>query len=243
MSRVVLPGALALAVVVAGATYVTTTASGADRSPATEVWAEGPVDPAHDPVGDLDNGRTHTPLSKQLLPVPNLYKLGPDRLGHGGNDGELSGAQAAERIKRGSGGDGLSGSDRREFERNVDRLGVEGVAWRTYGSAQFTHVVDVSLTRFGGSEKARALYVVLAGVAERLGLDALPAVDGHEKNTSCHSVEAEAKEDLREFLCWGYAGGTNVTLRAYGKDKLSPSEVVDFMKQQMDHLASPQEAV
>ncbi|MEU5975792.1 hypothetical protein [Streptomyces sp. NPDC047315] len=242
MSRVVLPAALALAVTAAGATYVKNAASGADRSPATKTWAQGPVDPVDDPAGDPARGRAATPLSKQLLPVPNLYKLGPDQRNHGSNDGELSGARATERLKR-AGAEGMTRSERRKSDRAVDGLEVEGIAWRTYASSQFTHVVEVDLLRLKDPEKARLMFLIQAGVFAKLKNPEGPKVEGHERSSICFADKPEKKNDLREYFCTGYAAGTNMTVRVYGSAKLSASDVGDFVKQQMDRITSPEEAV
>ncbi|MGW5677624.1 hypothetical protein ACWEV4_21490 [Streptomyces sp. NPDC003860] len=242
MSRVILPGALVLAVTVAGATYVKNAASGADRSPATKTWAQGPVDPVDDPAGDPSRGRAATHLSKQLLPVPNFYELGPDRRDYGSNDGELGGARAAERLKR-AGADGKTRSERRRYARTVDEMEVEGAAWRTYTSSHFTHVVEVDLLRLKDPDKTRFMFLVQVGLAEKLKIAKGPKVEGHERSSICFAIEPEEKGDLREYFCTGYAAGTNVTVRVYGSEKLSASEVGDFVKQQMDRITSPEEAV
>ncbi|MFI1830290.1 hypothetical protein ACH41E_28215 [Streptomyces sp. NPDC020412] len=254
--RRVLPVALALTlavvVVVAGATYLAVTAGGADRSAPTKVWDQAQGKLPDDPAGDLDRGRSDTPLSKLLLPAPYGYRLGPDRMTSDGNDGELSGPQALERFKRTGGG--LTGSERREFERNVERMGVEGVAWRTYVyEREFQAVgVDVDVVRMADGRKSRGLYAVQTALVEALEVPKGPKVDGHRKNTACYVVHdsplfASGGEyedyELREFVCYGYAGTDYVFMRTYGNNHLTPSDASDFMKQQMDHLTIRREAV
>lgn len=240
----VVPAVLVLGAAGGGVAYTKHTVDTADRTVPTTVWSGSEKDDGgKDPVGDPTRGRASTPLSKLLLPVPEEYRLGPD-IDEYGNDTEISGRQAAALFKESA--RGLAGKERRDFERRVDKLGIQGIALRSYTSEDDDHVVEVQIIRMKDRKQLHDLHKLRAGVAELLEIKKGPKIKGH-KNAACYEsplYDWEGEEsELAEITCGSYEGEFYVTVRAYGSKPLTASAVADLVKDQLDHLTSPGEYV
>nr|WP_254875164.1 MULTISPECIES: hypothetical protein [unclassified Streptomyces] len=124
---IALPVVLVLGAVGGAAAYTKNTVDAADRTVTTTIWDEDHVPKGKDPAGDPSRGRHDTELAKLLLPVPKGYRLGPD-IGDLSNDSETSGAKASAAMKEM--GRGLAGKDRRELNKFIEKLRIQGIAKR-----------------------------------------------------------------------------------------------------------------
>ncbi|QDY77596.1 hypothetical protein [Streptomyces qinzhouensis] len=243
--RIALSASVALLAIGGAATYSAVTADGADRSVETDIWADGlPAEPGDDPAGDLDRGRTDTPLRKMLLPVPEGHRLGPEAVPLDGNDGELDARGTVRLMKQQQ--QGLTGAERRQFETVVDRIGLQGMVWRTYVHEEVgDHVAEVQIARLKSGKNARDLYALQTGVLRMAKLDRGPRVEGH-KNVSCFKDAPSGPgtdRDLVVFACLAYRADAVVSVEVTGSKDLYPSVVSEFVKKQLDHIASPGEYV
>ncbi|MCT6780670.1 hypothetical protein LXH09_28925 [Streptomyces sp. CS7] len=238
--RTALPVGLVLAAVGGAAVYTGTTVDTADRTVTTTVWDEDHAPTGKDPVGDPSRGRHDTELTRLLLPVPKGYRLGPD-IGEIGNDSETSGAKATAAMKEM--GRGLAGKDRRELNKLVERLRIQGVAQRSYTSDANDLVVNVQIVKMRDKRAVRQTYLDRKELLDsfddfRKG----PSIDGHKKVT-CYRLPKGDKETLDGVSCIAYDGEVSVSVEANGSKPFSPSEVGDLVKDQLDHIASPGEYI
>ncbi|MFG3498591.1 hypothetical protein [Streptomyces sp. NPDC047928] len=241
--NIVLPAVLVLGAVGGGLAYTKSRIDGADRVAPTVLWTDAGRKPVEDPAEGFAKGRASTPLSKLLLPVPESYRLGPDIDGRG-NDTEISARDATALIKES--GRGLAGKQRRDFDRNVDKMGVQGVAMRSYSAYHDNLVVEVQITRMKDRRKIKDLYKLRTDLADFFEMSAGPRIKGH-KNSACYMNapvgSGGKKTDLDGLTCLAYEGDVQVTVSAYGPKPLDKAEVADLVRQQLDHIASPGEYV
>ncbi|MFI8522231.1 hypothetical protein ACIGEZ_31100 [Streptomyces sp. NPDC085481] len=244
---VVLPAVLVLGAVGGGITYTGVTVSSADNTAETQVWAEPASgtegkDPAETTV---NRGRADTPMAKLLLPVPDGYRLGPDA-GAYGNDGELGEKEATALLKDQL--RGISGKKRREYEKRIDRLGVQGVGVRSFLSRDNQHLVTVRITRMKNKRRIHDMFVLEQDLAKILELPKGPKISGH-KNSACFLLP-EDKEDgdgkgatqLAAMTCSAYDSELLVSVEAAGST-LDKAAVAALVKKQLDHIKSPGEYV
>ncbi|MFI1472149.1 hypothetical protein [Streptomyces wuyuanensis] len=257
LTGVVLPAVLVVGSVGGAAAYTAVTVGDADRTVPTTVWAEPAKEPANDPAAEAWRGQASTPLGKLLLPVPDGYRLGPD-IGEHGNDVELNAQQAIAVMKEW--GSGLSGKNRRDYEKRVNRLGVGGIALRSYatefaergGVYEDDVVVTIELTRVKDKSRVREAYEVQTGLAKMLELSKGPKITGH-RNAACFLVEQDERakgegpsEDQRlgGMQCFAYDAEVLVSVRAQGTAaSFDENAVADLVQEQLDHIASPGEYV
>ncbi|WP_406861776.1 hypothetical protein ABZO31_15335 [Streptomyces sp. HUAS MG47] len=246
---VVLPAALVVLAIGGAAAFTGLTVSRADRSAPTEVWADTETDGTDkDPAADrASRGRADTPLSKLLLPVPDGYVLGPDEELYG-NDGEVGQKEALALLKRE--GKGLAGKKRRDFEKRVERLGVQGFAVRTFYRAPAGDLlVNVQVVRMKDKRQIREMHAIRSELAELLEFPKGPKISGH-KNSACFLMpepkgldKKEKEEALGGMICSAYDSDVQVSVIATGSRPLDKSEVAELVKKQLDHIKSPGEYI
>ncbi|MET9622968.1 hypothetical protein ABZZ37_19750 [Streptomyces sp. NPDC006464] len=244
---VVLPAVLVLGAVGGGLAYTGVTVSGADRGAETVVWEKTQASAADkDPAVGFERGRASTPLSKLLLPVPSGYELGPDVEMYG-NDGELGAREAAALMKQE--GKGLSGKKRRDYEKRIDRLGVQGVAVRTYVSSDEDLVVYVHITRMKDKSRIRDMFELRKEIAGLLKFPKGPKIDA-QATSMCHLVpqakglsKKEQADQLDGMVCAAYDSDVYVTVTAEGAKPFDRSAMAALVKKQLDHIESPGEYV
>ncbi|MFI0989975.1 hypothetical protein [Streptomyces exfoliatus] len=243
-----LTAVLVLGAVGGGVAYTAVTVEGADRTAPTVGWAEPTTTatPA-DPAAGLAAGRASTPLSKLLLPVPDGYVLGADVEGYG-NDHEVTAKEAVALFKQTN--KNLYGKKRREFEKEIDKLGVQGMAMRSYAAVDSTFQAEVMVLRMKDKKMVREFSGVQRDMFEFLKLDKGPKIKDHEKNAACFLApepeegdEEEQEDQLRSMICQAYDGEVMVTVTAYGAAPLDKKAVTELVKQQLDHIESPGEYV
>ncbi|MFI1190749.1 hypothetical protein [Streptomyces californicus] len=235
-----LPVVLVLGAVGGAAGYAKHAADSADRSAPTTIWDEDHAPKGEDPAGDTSRGRHDTELTKLLLPVPKGYRLGPDIGGHG-NDGETSGAKATAAMKEM--GRGLAGKDRRELNKSVEKLRVQGSARRSYVTDTHNLVVSIEVVKMRDKGAVRRTYLTRKKLLDGVGdLRKGPSVDGH-RNVSCYRMPKGEKGSIDGVGCFAYEGEVSVTVDASGSNPLGLSRIGELVKDQLDHIASPGEYI
>ncbi|MFJ6405075.1 hypothetical protein ACIQK9_06070 [Streptomyces hydrogenans] len=245
--RVVLPSALVLGLIGGGVTYTVLTVESADRTAPTRVW--GPTEKTaqdRDPAADQTRGKTATPLSRLLLPLPDGYEFGPDQELYG-NDGELGAAEATALMKQA--GEGLSGKKRRAFEKEIDKLGLQGVGVRTFADPDNGLEVSFTVTSMKDKKQVRSSYRLRKEVLEFLEFPKGPKVQGH-KDAVCHMAPQDEEldkkqraEELDRMICLAYDSEVLVTMTASGAKPFDKARVAKLLTRQLDHIASPGEYV
>ncbi|MER8236416.1 hypothetical protein [Streptomyces sp. NPDC094049] len=244
---IVLPSVLLLGLLGGGVTYTAVTVSSADRTAPTRVWEQerSPVE-ERDPAAVLARGRADTPLSKLLLPLPEGWDFGPDEELHG-NDGELGPEEAAALMKKA--GEGLAGKKRRTFEKGVDRLGIEGIAVRSFVDTDNDVVVSLEVARMKDKKHVKDSYRLRKEVMDILEFPKGPKVKDH-RNAVCYLMpededldKEEREEALEQMICLAYDAGVYVTFTAAGAKPFDKARVVGLLAEQLDHLESPGEYV
>ncbi len=241
----VLPAVLVLGAVGGGLAYTRHTVDNADVTAPTTVWKENDGTPAKDPAGDVGRGKDSTELSALLLPVPDGYRLGPDIESHG-NDTELSGAQAVALLKEA--GQGVSAAKRREYERKVDKLGVQGIALRSYLSDANDLVLSTQIVRMKDKKHIHDLYEFRTELFRFLDVPKGPKIKKHKK-AFCSMTPQESRDGsdaesaLDGMICSGYDGELMVTVTASGTTPFSKATVAALVEDQLDHIVSPGEYI
>ncbi|WP_406105632.1 hypothetical protein OG698_25445 [Streptomyces sp. NBC_01003] len=239
LTRVAVP-VLLLGVVAGGVGYTVVRVEGADRDAgaARYKFPDAPRDNSA-----RDKGRTG--LKASLLPMPEGYRAGPDIAGFGA-DTELSGRQAAALRKQSL--RSLPLKERRRLEGEFDRQEIKGMAMRSYASGNRADggiVVTISLSRMGNRQDAREISRFQSRFAEAMTVFRKgPKIKGH-KDAGCFLPPADKEEKLDIMVCSGYSGDVLVSFTAYGtKDGLvSSGEPAELMREQLDAVESPGEAV
>ncbi|MET9955331.1 hypothetical protein ABZ135_27820 [Streptomyces sp. NPDC006339] len=246
----VLPAALVLVAAGGGVTYTAVTVANADRTAETVGWeAPDPEAAGKDPAArTAEKGRASTPMSRLLLPVPEGFRLGPDVDSYG-NDGELDEKEAVALLKNDA--RGLAGKKRRDYEKRIDKLGVQGIAVRSFASYDNGLVVEVQIIRMKNKKRIHDLYEVKREVAEILKFPKGPRIPDH-RNASCFLMpdfraedddEDEKDSALSGMSCSAYDSELLVSVSAAGSAPFDKGEVADLVKKQLDHIKTPGEYV
>ncbi|MGW2018677.1 hypothetical protein [Streptomyces sp. NPDC001927] len=245
---VVLPAVLVLGAIGGGVTYTAVTVDSADRSAETITWAapEMTADEEDPAALSVTRGKASTPMSKLLLPVPEGYELGPDVESYG-NDDELNEQEARALLKQE--GKGLAGKKRREYEKEVDKLGLKGIAVRSFAAQDGNTVVYVRITQMKDKKQLRDAFTVGKRLFELFEFPKGPKISGH-KNSACFMLppdedldKDEKDKQLEEMTCMAYDSEVTVTVTVAGAKPFDKSEVADLVKKQLDHIKSPGEYV
>ncbi|MER5310910.1 hypothetical protein ABT034_24330 [Streptomyces sp. NPDC002773] len=244
---VVLPSVVVLGLIGGGVTYTAVTVSTADRTAPTQVWEPTKKTAQdEDPAAARARGRADTPLSKLLLPLPESYDFGPDEELYG-NDGELGAAEATALMKQY--GEGLSGKKRRAYEKDVDKLGIEGIAVRSFADGNNSVVISVEIARMKDKKRIKDSYRLRKEVMDTLEFPKGPKVKDH-RNAVCYLMpedetldKKERDEELQSMNCIAYDAEVFVTVTAAGARPFDTARVADLLKKQLDHIESPGEYV
>ncbi|MEU5888264.1 hypothetical protein ABZ835_15710 [Streptomyces sp. NPDC047461] len=227
--------------VVAGVGYTVVTVDGAERDAGAPVW-KFPKDKA-----DQENVVTAKGLAGALVPYTDGWQRGPD-LAEFGSDVELGAARATALRKESL--RGLPRTERRELEKLIDKQSIEGTAMRSYvkeaGSAFFTDTpvsVSIVLSRMKSQSVVRNV-----STSQNQFLDSLdifrkgPRIKGY-KDAACFLPPKDTDEDLDSMYCSAYRGDVLITLTADGDKPFDTKGVAELLKDQLDRIAEPGEAV
>ncbi|MFE9021931.1 hypothetical protein ACFYNL_25705 [Streptomyces sp. NPDC007808] len=235
---------LLVGAVVAGVGYTVVTVRDADRDAGAPVWkfpADRPDEKAPSATG----------LAGMLVPYgTDGWVRGPDH-GRFGSDARLTGAEATALNKESL--RDLPRSQRRQLEKQSNRLRIKGMAMRSYFSANGSgltqdaaagiYSVSIVLSQMENRAAVRDMATFQSGF-----LDALdffregPVVKGH-KNAKCFLAPKEVTEGIDSMFCSAYVGDVLVTASADGVRPLDSKGVAMLLSTQLDRIAEPGEAV
>ncbi|MFF2998591.1 hypothetical protein ACFVTC_29165 [Streptomyces sp. NPDC057950] len=237
---------LLVGAVVAGGAFTVVTVQDADRDPGAPTWTFPKA--AHD---DARTAKAPAGLAAMLVPYgTDGWSRGPD-IAEFGNEASLSGPEAAalrkESLRE------LPRTQRRQMEKRIDKQHTKGIAMRSYLSTD--NATDSTLY----ADRAFTVSIELAQIEDRSAvrnmstfqnefLDALkifragPKIEGH-KNAKCFLPPKDKKEKLDAMVCSAYQGDVLVSATAYGAKPLNTKGVAMLLREQLDRIAEPGEAV
>jgi hypothetical protein len=243
---------IAVSVVVAGAVVAgvgctVVTVNGADRDAGAPVWTF----PKGGKAGEAKAASVKG-LGGMLVPYgADGWSRGPD-IGEFGSDAQLSGARATALAKESL--SGLPRSERRELEKRIDKQRISGIAMRSYVSTEelssvYTDqasAVTVQLAQMASTSAVRSLARSQQGFLDALGVfDEGPKIEGH-KDAACYlppSDKKDGKNGLESMYCVAAQGNVLVTLTATSAKPLQKTGITMFLREQLDRIEEPGEAV
>ncbi|MCX5397980.1 hypothetical protein [Streptomyces sp. NBC_00102] len=244
MARYVVPAVVVLGVIAGAGVYTKNTVDSADRTSPTVLWPKGAPKESRAAKGEEKDlgkaalaGRYDSELSKLLLPATDDWQLGMDNGGLS-NDSVTTGKEAATAIKQSV--HGLAGKARREYEKRVDRMKIQGMAQRSYVSSEMTAVIGVVRMK-----DTKAVHDLWSADTEFMdGLDIFregPKIKGYKKALCFRYPKNE--DGLDGVMCTAYEDELLITVEAEGTEPMSMSDVAGLVKDELDHIKSPGEYI
>jgi hypothetical protein len=233
--------ALLAVAVVAGVGYTVVTVNGADRDAGAAIW-KFPEPKSADAKKPSAKG-----LPGMLVAYGNGWKRGPD-FGQFAADTQLSGAQATALRKESL--RGLPRSERRQLEKLIDKQHIKGMAMRSYvkeaGGSFFTDsAVAVNIVLSQMENRSAVRNISRSQNAFLAGLDIFrkgPEIKGY-KDVGCFLPPKGTDKDLDSMYCSAYRGDILITVSADGVKPFDSKGVAELLKDQLDRIAEPGEAV
>lgn len=235
--------ALLAVAVLAGVGYTVVTVNGADRDAGAPVW-KFPKDSAEKAKAAPARG-----LTGMLVPYgADGWSRGPD-IGVYGSDAHLDGPAATALRKQAL--RGLPRTQRGLLEKQIDKQRIQGMAMRSYVSTEenasvYTNQANVVTIELAQMDNTAALRNIPR--SQQAFLDALgvfrdgPRIEGHP-NARCFLPPADQQEKLDAMFCSAYQGNVLVTVTAGSAKPLQKTAIAMLLKEQLDRIAEPGEAV
>lgn len=235
--------AVAGSVLVAGALVAGVGVTGvivrdADRDAGAPVWKLS----AGKGKGEDRTAAQASGLAGALVPYgTGGWERGPD-LGEFGADVSLSGVQANALQKESF--RGLPRSQRRQMEKQLDKLRVKGMAMRSYvGATGRAVTVSIVLSQMESRAAVRDMATSVGVFLKAFDLFREgPAIKGHD-NAECFLPIKDAGTDLDSMLCTAYVGEVLVTATADAVKPFDTKGVAMLLRTQLDRIAEPGKAV
>ncbi|WP_323178287.1 hypothetical protein [Streptomyces sp. NBC_00620] len=223
-----------LGAVVAGAGYTVVTVGDADRDAGAPTWTFPKA--AKD---DAKTAKAASGLAAMLVPYDtDGWTRGPD-IAEYGSDASLSGAQAAALRKKAL--SDLPRSERRQLEKEIDKQRTKGMAMRSYADGVST--VSIVLAQMEDKKAVRGMSTFQNEFFDALGTSRKgPKIEGY-KNAECFLPDTDSDEKLDMMVCSAYQGDVLVSATAYGVKPLDTKGVAALLREQLDRIAEPGEAV
>ncbi|MET8078807.1 hypothetical protein [Streptomyces sp. NPDC005303] len=233
-------GSLVLAVgVIGGVGYTVATVDGADRDAGAPLWEFPKATP------ETAKPASAKGLAGMLVPYgTDSWSRGPD-IGEYGYDAQLSGARATALRKESL--SGLPRTQRKALEKQIDKQRLQGIAMRSYLSsfyAEHASAVTIELSELANSSAVRELSGYQEELVDVLGaiLRKGPAIKGH-KDARCFLAPEDKDEKLDSMVCFAHQGNVLVSLTANGPKPMEQKGVAMLLREQLDRIAEPGEAV
>jgi hypothetical protein len=230
---------LLVAGVIGGVAYTAVTVDGADRDAGAPQWTFPKATPETAKPASAEG------LAGMLVPyVAQSWVRGPDIEGYG-YDAQLSGARATALRKESL--SGLPRTQRKALEKQIDKQRLQGIAMRSYLSsfyAEKASAVTIELSELANASAVREL----SGYQEELVdvLDGIlrkgPAIKGH-KDARCFLAPEDKDEKLDSMVCFAHQGSVLVSLTADSPKPMDQKGVAMLLREQLDRIAEPGEAV
>ncbi|AVH61340.1 hypothetical protein C4B68_21810 [Streptomyces dengpaensis] len=230
---------LLVGAVVGGTGYTVVTVKDADRDAGAPTWKFPKA--AKD---DATPAKAASGLAAMLVPYDeDGWSRGPD-IAEFGSDASLSGSQAAA-LRKESIRD-LPRSQRRRLERQIDKQHTKGMAMRSYlgtSDAGDDFTVSVALAQMEDKAAVRNMSTFQNEFFEALKIFRKgPKIEGH-KNAECFLPPKDKDEKLDMMICSAYQGDVLVSVSAHAVKPLDTKAVASFLREQLDRIAEPGEAV
>ncbi|MEV6960950.1 hypothetical protein AB0M97_17490 [Streptomyces sp. NPDC051207] len=243
-ARTVTVALTAALAVLGGVGHTVVTVQGADRDAGAAVWTfpkRGDAGEAHDRKGEAGKG---SGLVGMLVPYgTDDFVRGPD-LGEHGSEADLEGERATALRKEAL--SGLPRTQRKRLEKDIDRQRISGIAMRSYllpHTSRGSVTVSIQLARMENRSAARTIAENQSAFLD--ALDVLrdgPVIKGH-KNAHCFLPPKDADEDLESMFCTAYVGNVLVTATTDAAKPFDTDNVASLLREQLDRIAEPGEAV
>ncbi|MFE9879971.1 hypothetical protein [Streptomyces sp. NPDC005784] len=236
---------LLVGAVIAGSAYTVVTVQDADRAAGAPTW-KFPKSEKH----EVKTPKAASPLAAVLVPYDDSWSRGPD-IAEFGSDAALSGGEATALRKESI--RGLPRSQRRRIEKQIDKQHTKGIAMRSYLSTSnagdstlyASHAFTVSIELVQMEDKAA---IRNRSTFQNEFLDALkifragPKIEGH-KNAKCFLPPKDKEEKLDMMICSAYQGDVQVSVTAYAAKPMNTKGVAQLLREQLDRIQEPGEAV
>ncbi|MFI0963831.1 hypothetical protein ACH4S8_20810 [Streptomyces sp. NPDC021080] len=235
-------GAVLLAgAVVAGSAYTVVTVQDADRDAGAPSWK-------FPKATSEEAGKTKaaSSLAAMLVPYDDSRHRGPD-IARFGSDAALSGSEATA-LRKESVRD-LPRSQRRRIEERIDKQHTKGMAMRSYLYSGSTladdgiFTVSIELVQIQDKQAVRNMSTFQNGLFDAIDIfRAGPKIEGH-KNAKCFLPPKEKEEKLDMMICSAYQGDVLVDVVAYAAKPMNTKGVARLLREQLDRIQEPGEAV
>ncbi|MFF2368235.1 hypothetical protein ACFVU0_36750 [Streptomyces sp. NPDC058122] len=229
---------LLVGAVVAGSAYTVVTVQDADRDAGAPNWKF--------PKATSGEARTKaaSSLAATLVPYDDAWKRGPD-IARFGSDAALSGGEATALRKEAV--RGLPRSQRRRIEKEIDKQHTKGMAMRSYLDSRFPGegvvTVSIQLAQIEDKRAVRNMSTFQNGLFDALKIfRSGPKIEGH-KNAKCFLSPKEKGEKLDMMICSAYQGDVLVSAIAYAARPMTTDGVAYLLREQLDRIQEPGEAV
>ncbi|MGW2784208.1 hypothetical protein ACWC3X_23570 [Streptomyces populi] len=232
---------LLVGAVVAGGACTVVTVRDADRDAGAPTWK---FPKATDE--EAEKTKDASSLAAMLVPYDDSRHKGPD-IARFGSDAALSGGEAAA-LRKESVRD-LPRSQRRRIEERIDKQHTKGMAMRSYlysgsalsGDGVFT--VSVELVQIEDKRAVRNMSTFQNELFDAVDIfRSGPKIEGH-KNAKCFLPPKEKEEKLDMMICSAYQGDVLVDVVAYAAKPMNTKGVAQLLREQLDRIQEPGEAV
>ncbi|MFF4354208.1 hypothetical protein [Streptomyces sp. NPDC001530] len=237
---------LLVGAVIGGTGYTVVTVQDADRDAGAPVWKFPKA-----AKQDAKKAKAASGLAAMLVPYEtDGWSRGPD-IAEFGSDAALSGGEAAA-LRKESIRD-LPRSQRRRLEKQIDKQHTKGMVMRSYLStanagdspvyAERAFTVSVELMQMEDKRAVRNM-----STFQNEFLDALsifrkgPKIEGH-KNAECFLPPKDADDEIDVMYCSAYEGDVLVSVTAEAAKPLNTKGVAALLREQLDRIVEPGEAV
>ncbi|MFE7380521.1 hypothetical protein ACFU9F_09170 [Streptomyces zhihengii] len=227
--------AVGLALVAGAGAWGWSAVQDADRTAPTVVWAQ-----PDESTDQAVEGLAPTGLHAQLLPMPTGYVPGPD-VAEFGNDTVVDARRSVALLKESS--RGLPTKERRRYDKEIDALRLKGLAMRSYRAMDGSLAVETTLAVMGNRGAGERFVASTKKMRDESGIFRKgPAIKGH-REAVCVQLPLTDTTDMDMMMCWAQVGEVLVSVAGYGPEELPTRDIARLVAEQLDHIASPGEAV
>ncbi|WRZ92090.1 hypothetical protein OHB54_25320 [Streptomyces sp. NBC_01007] len=231
---------LLVGAVVAGGACTVVTVQDADRDAGAPTWKFPKAT-----SGEAEKTKVApSSLAAMLVPYGDTWSRGPD-IARFGSDAALGGGEATALRKEAV--RGLPRSQRRRIEKEIDKQHTKGMAMRSYLDSRFPGegvvTVSIQLAQIEDKRAVRNMSTFQNGLFDALKIfRSGPKIEGH-KNAKCFLSPKKKEEKLDMMICSAYQGDVLVSAIAYAAKPMTTDGVAYLLREQLDRIQEPGEAV
>ncbi|MFC7267096.1 hypothetical protein [Streptomyces lutosisoli] len=237
---------LLVGAVIGGTGYTVVTVQDADRDAGAPVWKFPKA-----VKKDAKTAKAASGLAAMLVPYEtDGWSRGPD-IAEFGSDAALSGGEAAA-LRKESISD-LPRTQRRRIEKQIDKQHTKGMVMRSYLStanasdspvyAERAFTVSIELMQMEDKTAIKNMSTFQNELFDTLDIfRAGPKIKGH-KNAKCFLPPKDKTEKLDMMVCSAYEGDVLVSVTAEAAKPLNTKGVASLLREQLDRIVEPGEAV